>query len=138
MNRFLMHLLLASTLLCGFLGSSTEVKAWGMAGCDQKSEEEVKENDGWQKQMTEEPLIPVETSLRTLPTFNRVVLSRPIRLRPTHGGRFCQHHGRWSADGLFNFYKYQSCWQRYGFVRLHRISSSPRFYYVIALRRLLC
>lgn len=137
-NRFLMRLFLVSTLLCGFLGFSTEVKAWGMAGCDQKSEEEVKENDGWLKQMAEEPPSSVEASLRTLPTSIRVVSSRSIRLRPTYGGRTGQHHGRWAEDGCGPFQTSPVGGFSKSSYAPGRASSSPRLYYVIALSRLLC
>lgn len=138
MNRFLMRFILVATLLCGFLGSRTGVKAPGMVSNGQKSEEQIRQNDGWLRQVAEEPQSPVESVLRTAPSTNRVVSSRPTRLLPTHGGRPSQHHGRWTADGLLNTYKHLPCGQCYGLVNLHRVSSSPRLYYVIALRRLLC
>lgn len=138
MNKFLTRLFLIAMLLCGFLGSRTGVKAQRVVGNEEKNEEQIRQNNGWLRQVAEEPQSPVESALRSAPSSHRVASSRPTRLLPTHGGRPGQHHGRWSADGLFNLYKYQSCWQCYSFVSLHRISSSPRLYYVIALRRLLC
>lgn len=142
MNRFLTRLFVAAMLLCGFLGSKIEFQAQDYVVEAQKSRsdeiQQIKQGDGWLRQVVEEPQSPVESVLRTAPSSHRITSSRPTRLLPTHSGRSNQHHGRWSADGLFNLYKYQSCWQCYSLVSLHRISSSPRLYYVIALRRLLC
>ena len=138
MNRFLIRLFLVAMLLCGFLGSRTGVKEQGIVGNAQKSEEQIRQNNGWLRQVAEEPQSPVESALRSAPSSHRVASSRPTRLLPTHGGRPGQHHARWSADGLLNPYKYLPCCQCYGLVSLHRAYSSPRLYYVIALRRLLC
>ena len=138
MNRFLIRFFFIAMLLCGFLGSGMGVRAQGIVVGNQKSEEQIRQNDGWLRQVAEEPQSPVESLLRTAPSPNRVFSSRPTRLLPTHGGRLGQHHGRWSADGLLNHYKYLPCCQCYGLVSLYRASSSPRLYYVIALRRLLC
>ena len=138
MNRFLTRLFLVAMLLCGFFGSKIGVKEQSIVGNAQKSEEQIKQNNGWLRQVAEEPQSPVESALRTAPSSHRVASSRPTRLLPTHGGRPGHHHARWSTNGLFNLYKYQSCLQCYSSVSLHRISSSPRLYYVIALRRLLC
>lgn len=137
-NRFLIRLFFVAMLLCGFFGSRTGVKEQSIVGNVQKSEEQIKQSDGWLRQVAEEPQSPVESTLRTAPSSHRVASSRPTRLLPTHGGRLGHHHARWSSDGLFNLYKYQFCSQCYSFVCLHKISPSPCLYYVIALRRLLC
>ena len=51
MNQFLSRFLIVAALLCGFLGSSSGVRAQDIIGNGQKSEEEVKANDGRPKQM---------------------------------------------------------------------------------------
>ena len=137
MNKFLMRLFFIAMLLCGFLGSKTGVGAQGILCINQKSEEQIRQSDGWLRQVAEEPQSPVESALRTAPSSHRIVSSRPTRLLPTHGGRPTHHHGRGSSDGLLKFYKYQPQ-QCYGFVSLPWTFASPRLYYVIALRRLLC
>jgi len=137
-NRFLIRLFLVAMLLCGFFGSRIGVKAQSIVDNAQKSEEQIKQSDGWLRQVAEEPQSPVESTLRTAPSSHRVASSRPTRLLPTRGGRTGQHHGRGGSDGLLNPYRYLPCWQCYGLVSLQKVYSSPRLYYVIALRRLLC
>ena len=133
-----MRLCLVAALLCSFLGSQTGVRAKGFVGKSEKSEAQVKANDGWLKQMAEEPQSPVESVLRTTSSSNRVISSRPSRLLPTHGGRIGHHGGRWASNGCSPL---QTSLKR-GFTQSTftpgRGSSSPRLYYVIALRRLLC
>lgn len=138
MKVIVMRLFVVATLLCGFLGSRTGVKADGFVGNEQKSEEQIRQFDGWLRQMAEEPQSPVEAALRTAPSSTRLASSRPTRLLPTHGGRTGQHHGRGGSDGCGSLqtspkggYAKSSCAPGWAF-------SSPRLYYVIALRRLLC
>lgn len=132
-----MRFCLIAALLCGLLGSKMGVREEGFVGNEQKSEQ-IKQFDGWLRGMAEEPQSPVGSLLRTNSSSNRVISSRPSRLLPTHGGRTGQHHGRGLADG----YCPLQISLRRGFsissLALGRVSSSPRLYYVIALRRLLC
>ena len=150
-NRFLTRLFLVAALLGGFLGSRTEVKQ-RIVGNGQKSEdprqqsrlgangiqEQIRQNDGWLRQVAEEPQSPVESSLRSAPSSHRVASTRSSRLLPTHGGRPGQHHGRGGSDGCCPLQTFPGG----GFAKSShnpgRVSSSPRLYYVIALRRLLC
>lgn len=136
-KRFVMRILVVATLLCGFLGSRMGVRAEGFVGNEQKNEEQIKQFDGWLRQIAEEPQSPVEAALRTAPSSTRLASSRPTRLLPTHSGR-TNHHGRWVADRC----GFLQTLPREGITKsLHasgRAFSSPRLYYVIALRRLLC
>ena len=133
-----MPLFVIATLLCGFFGSKMGVRADGFVGNEQKNEEQIRQFDGWLRQMAEEPQSPVEAALRTAPSSTRLASSRPTRLLPTHGGRVGQHHGRGGSDGCSPLQTspkgdYFKLSHAYG-----RAFSSPRLYYVIALRRLLC
>ena len=139
MNSFLIRLILIATLLCGFLDSAKGVKAKSLTENErQKSEEQIKQNDGYLNPVAEEPQSPVEVVFRSVPSSHRVASSRPTRLLPTHGGKPTNHGGRWAQGESFNPLLFPSlrlcrqfCW--------HRITAaSPRLRYVIALRRLLC
>lgn len=132
-----MRLSLIAALLCGVLGSVAGVRAQHAVAYGQIGEEQIKAEDGRLKQMAEEPQSPAGTSFRTVPSTHRVASSRPVRLLPTHGGRTGQNQGRWAADG-FSLHKYLPGWQCFGIAGQHRAAPSPRLYYVIALRRLLC
>ena len=137
-KRFGMPLFVIATLLCGFFGSRMGVRADGFVGNEQKNEEQIRQFDGWLRQMAEEPQSPVEAALRTAPSSTRLASSRPTRLLPTHSGRASHHHGRWVSNRCGPL----PTSPMGGFAKsLHafgRAFSSPRLYYVIALRRLLC
>lgn len=138
-SRILIRLFLVAALLCDFLGFADGVKPQGIAVKDeQKSEEQIKQDDGYLKAVAEEPQSPVEVVFRSAPSSSRVASNRPTRLLPTHGGKPGKHHGRWAADVVykpFNCALLQPC---RGLYRLSIVATPPRLYYVIALRRLLC
>lgn len=139
MKRHLIRLFLFAALLCGFLGSRTGVMAQSHTINDeQKSEEQIKQNDGYLKPVAEEPQSPVEVVFRSLSSSYRVASSRPTRLLPTRGSKPTNFTGRWAKGESFNpllpyaLLTYRcNCWHR-------TTAASPRLRYVIALRRLLC
>lgn len=133
-----MRLCLIAALLCGFFGSKAGIRAQGIVCGEERNDAQICANDGWLKQVAEEPQGPIGASLQDASSSHRLASSRPSRQLPTHGGRTGHHHGRLVADGLSNLYKYHLCWQRCSIVNFQILSSSPRLYYVIALRRLLC
>ena len=140
-NRILTCLLLFTTLLCSSHNSGAkdiQVPRLQSRLGDKGIQEQIQQSDGWLRQVAEEPQSPAESALRTAPSSHRVASSRPNRLLPTQGGRSSHHHGRWASGSLFHLYKYPPLRHDDDFVRLHRASASPRLYYVIALRRLLC
>ena len=139
MNSFLIRLILIATLLCGFLDSAKGVKAKSLTENErQKSEEQIKQNDGYLKPVAEEPQSPVEVAFRSAPSSHRIASNRPTRLLPTHGGKPTNHGGRWAKGESYNPLispSLRSCRRLF----CHRTTAaSPRLRYVIALRRLLC
>ena len=152
MNRFLNRLFFVAMLLCGFHGSQAGVRSHGNWDNGQENgsprlksrigakdiQEQIRTNDGWMRQMAEEPQSPIEPSLFSTTSSRRVISSRPTRILPTHGGRANHHHGRWMTDGIFNYCNSLPLLQCHGFISQNWASASPRLYYVIALRRLLC
>lgn len=139
MSRILIRLFLVAVLLCDFLGFTDGVKAQGIVSKDeQKSEEQIKQHDGYLKAVAEEPQSLVEVVFRSAPSSSRVASNRPTRLLPTHGGKPGKHHGRWTTNEIckpFNCVLLQLC---RGIYSLRTVAAPPRYYYVIALRRLLC
>ena len=137
-NRNLIRLLLVVTFMCFFLDFDKDVRVQGTWAEATPCEEQVSRNDGLYHQMADEPRSPVEAGLRQAPSSHRLASSRPSRLLPTHGGKPGKHPGRWSSDGSSNPFKYaQRQWCR-TLLWYRTIVPSPRLYYVIALRRLLC
>ena len=139
MNRFLIRLFLVVTLLCDFLGSNPDVRAQGTTTKDeQKSEEQIKQHDGYLKPVAEEPQSLVEVAFRSAPSSHRVASSRPTRLLPTHGGKPGKYQGRWAGDNIYKPFNCAIRQQCYSVDRLCTVAAPSRLYYVIALRRLLC
>ena len=133
-----MRLSLIAALLCGILGSSIGIKAQGAAADSPHEEEQLRCNDGWQLHMAEEPQGPLGTVMRSSPSSHRIASNRPIRLRPTHGGKPDHQYGRWAKTKPFHFSKYTSLYLLRSHVGFLAGAASQRLYYVIALRRLLC
>ena len=139
MNRFLIRLFLVAVLLCDFLGSAKSARVQDIAVADeQRSEEQIKQNDGYLKAVAEEPQGPVEVAFRSSSSSHRVASHRSTRLLPTHGGKPTNQPGRWAKDNSYNPQTHAlllscccHCWQC-------TTVASQRLRYVIALRRLLC
>lgn len=138
MNKFVMRLFLVAALLCGSLGSA--VGARSQAPCAAgatTSEEQVAQPSGWLKPVAEEPQGLGGTTVRSVPSSQRIASSRLTRLLPTHGGKPTNHGGRWTREESSNLLitpSLLSCRHCSPGMR----TASPRLYYVIALRRLLC
>ena len=105
---------------------------------EQKNEEQIQEADGFLRQVAEEPQSPVEAAFRSAPSSHRVASSRSSRVQTTHGGRTNHTHGRVLADVLSYLHKYLPLGDVSSKSSSARAFASPRLYYVIALRRLLC
>ena len=136
--RKVIRLFFIVAFLCNILGSGISVRAQGFLAAEQKSEEQIKQNDGYLKPVAEEPQSPVEVAFRSAPSSHRIASNHPTRLLPTHGGKPNNHGGRWAKGESFNpliSISLRSCRQFF----CHRTTAaSPRLRYVIALRRLLC
>ena len=133
-----MRLLLVAALLCGVLGSETRVKAQSCVANYFDGDELLDRHDNLCGQLAEIPLSPLDEALRPTPPSHRVASSRPVRLLPTYGGKPSHHFGRWTNGHLSNLFKHLPLRLWRNRVWFHTVAASPRFYYVIALRRLLC
>ena len=98
----------------------------------------VTRHDGLQRYTMQERQMPLAGAVITAKTGQRVGSSRPVRLQPTNGGKPGRMLGRWTADESYKLSKFFA-------LLLHRMdcglrigAASPRHYYVIALRRILC
>ena len=94
--------------------------------------------DGLQRYTMQERQMPLAGAVLTAKTGQRVGSSRPVRMHPSNGGKPGRILGRWTADESYQLSKYfalllnrMDCGLRVG-------AASPRHYYVIALRRILC
>ena len=137
MKKYLLRISFIASLVCGFLLSSA-VKAQGAVAERQHDKQQIKQYDGWIHQLAEEPETAPVSALRPSSPSHRVASHRSVRLLPTHGGKPSKHFGRWAKDQSSHLPK---CFVQLSCIGHHQVCmavSSPRGYYVIALRRLLC
>lgn len=137
MKKYLLRIGFVASLLCGILLGST-VREQEPVTAQQYEGQQVRQDDGWIHHLAEEPETAPVSALRPSLPSHRVASSRSVRLLPTHGGKPSQHSGRWVKDQLSHLSK---CSLRLSCVchpRLRMFAASPRRYYVITLRRLLC
>ena len=139
MYRYLLRLWLIAALMCGGANSFGWVGAQERTSDSKKQkEEQVSAYDGLVKGAMEEPEGQYSSpQLRSQPQ-QRVGSSRSLRVMPTHGGKPGRNLGGWN-----NHYSYNP--QNFIHLALSELSAqgaegvaSPRLYYVIALRRILC
>lgn len=136
--NILLRLSLIMSLLWGVLGSNNGVKAQGVATDKQHDEQQVCQHDSWLGHVAEEPQTQQSPCLRTGGQSHRVVSSRNSRILPTHGGKPGQHHGRWARNSSCQPLKNSLLCLHHSHLWFRAGTASPRHYYVIALRRLLC
>ena len=100
--------------------------------------EYIKQYDGWVNSLTEKRQQPFSEALIKSESPQNVNASRPTRLLPTHGGKVGKSLGNGSHSNSSNtFNRFHLC-KFIGFSQTRMGVASPRSYYVIALRRILC
>jgi len=137
-NGILIRVWLIALLLCCLpitdFGAQVRTKVCG----ESIKKEFVTRHDGLQRHTMQERQMPLASAVITAKTGQRVGSSRPVRLHPSNGGKPGRMLGRWTAGESYQLSKYFA-------LLLHRMdcglrvgAASPRHYYVIALRRILC
>lgn len=133
----LIRLLLVAAILCDVLGSGITVRAQERITDKSRHEQQISCNDDLWTLMAEEPQEPVGSFLRTPPTSHRIASSRSYRWLPTHGSKPTKQTWRKTGGLSFNPQLF-SAQSRQPEQSSGKRGASPRLYYVIALRRLLC
>ena len=138
MKLFLLRLWAAIVLLVTTAVPSERVCAQAYASHERQQEECVQQRDVLGTSQAEERQRPYgEAIVKTLP-LQRIGSSRPSRLFPTHGGKSGRSLGNGTPHHSFN---HLILVDRYLGGRLSKScggAALPRYYYVIALRRILC
>ena len=137
-NTFLIRLGLIAALLCGGADSFGWARTQEHAADKHQKDEQITQNDGQVKNVMEEPEAPYSSPLMKSQNQHRVGSSRPARVLPTHGGKpsrssaQCNNHYSYNALNYIHLALSE--------LRTHGAEgvASPRLYYVIALRRILC
>ena len=138
MNRFLFRLWLIIACLCVLPDTSPGLREDSSVGSyEPVKKESIRQNCGLDHHMELQGQLPPAGVVVSAKNSHRIGGSRPVRLMPSHGGKPGRSLGHWAS---YSYYLSNlSC------LLLHKASfwsqmwaASPRYYYVIALRRILC
>lgn len=141
-----LRLWLVIALLCGVSDSAMRVGLRCVVpseqGCLQQEKAakagSIESNDGVHRFETEEQQWPMASSIVRVPHPPSVSSSRPTRVSPSDGGKWGRVLSRWLGNDSFHLSVF-SCWLHRGTrLVLRAAAMSPRHYYVIALRHILC
>lgn len=137
MNTYVRFICIIIAWACGLFGTTNWVKAEdGVTDANrQHAYVFLSQNDRNQGLITEERQFP---SLLSEKPPRRVGCSRPVRLIPTHGSKPDRNLGKCIATSSFNLLKYDLLHLSLRQLSDKKGATLPRYYYVIALRRILC
>ena len=140
MKRHLVQILFVATLLCALFGPClTGAKGQGFVHRSEQHQSCIDRYDGLLHVAGECRQRTQGSSLfQSSRTSQRVSSSRTVRTMPTHGYGPDRSIGRLPEDHLSNLQKYACLCLLRATPTVRPGSSSPRSYYVIALRRILC
>ena len=138
-NRFILRLWLTITFLCVLPETIPGLRGDSSIGHVKPAKEEsICQNCGLNHHMELQGQLPPAGVVVSAKNSHRIGSSRSVRLMPSHGGKPGRSLGHWTSD-------YSSYFSNLSSLLLHNASSrpqmwaaSPRYYYVIALRRILC
>ena len=137
-RRFFVHIAFVATILCGLFGTQASVWGQGLTHHSGQREMCIDRHDGLLRAFAESRQRPPSSLLQSQRSSQRVGSSRSFRSVPTHGPGPNRGMGRWSENHLSNLLKYACLCLLRSTELLRPGTASPRFYYVIALRRILC
>ena len=134
------HILFLSVLLCGLFGPTLVEGAKGQGMLQQQGHEgtTISTQDTLLRAFSESRQRLNSLVFQSSQTPQRVGSSRTVRIMPTHGSPPSRGMGRFTENTLSNLLKYACLYLQRSTTTLRSGTASPRFYYVIALRRILC
>jgi len=138
MKKMFLRLWLIVVLLCGLADSLSWISAQDVVRLPSHQDACIEQHNGLVSSWMEERQRPFGQALVKSQSSQRIGSSRSSRVLPTYGGK----PGRSMGHGASSYSS--NCFNGVFLCRNTRIQSAragvslPRFYYVIALRRLLC
>ena len=134
--HYLFRILFALVAFCGITSISVDASVLRAGKCQK---EECVVQDGCKDNLElGRALLPVSSAAISPRNSQRIGGSRPTRLIPTNNGRPNRILGKWMTSHSFNLSNKIHHYLRHVFLASKSGATSPRFYYVIALRRILC
>lgn len=139
MNRFILRLCLTIAFLCILPRTIQSLKGEGAISHTESAKEEATyQNCGLIHHLELQGQLPSAGVVLTAKNSHRIGSSRPVRLMPSHGGKPGRSLGYW-ASNYSSYLSNLSCLHlSKAAFRSQTWAASPRYYYVIALRRILC
>lgn len=138
MKRWGLRIWFLAVLICSFSCSLSWVRAEGLVLQGDEHKEYIKQHDGLVNLLTEKRQQPFGEALIKSESPQNVNASRSTRLLPTHGGKPGKSIGNGSHSNSSNTLKRFHLCKFVGTSQTRMGVASPRSYYVIALRRILC
>lgn len=136
-NRFF-RLWLAVLLLCCLPVIDFGAQAQTGVRGESLKKECVTKHDGLQRCMMRERQMSLAGTVISAKTGQRIGSSRTFRVHPSNGGKPGRSFGHWSDGYSFQHSKFFALLRHRIYCDSRVGAASPRLYYVIALRRLLC
>lgn len=136
-NR-LFRLWLAVMLLCCLPVTDFRAQAQTDMHGESLKKECLTKHDGLGRHIMQERQMPLAGTVISAKTGQRVGSSRPVRLHPSNGGKPVRSLVHWTDGDSIQHSKHLAQLLHRMDCGLRTRAASPRFYYVLALRRLLC
>ena len=138
MKRYLLRIGLVVALLCGLSDSLEWVSNQEGVTNKHQQEEQITQDDESFKDLIAERQRPIDSPLVKSQNQQRVGSSRPSRIIPTYGGKTGKNLALWANQHLDNTLNIIHLPLQLTKICSGHGIASPRLYYVIALRRILC
>ena len=135
MRSFLRIILVVTAFFCM---ASFDACASKLYASHQEKKECIVREKHSQHLVTVEDVIPVTNALTNTRNSQRIGSTRPMRHLPTFGGKSNRTQGKLLSGNTSKPFKTSFLFLRYVTSVTISGAASPRFYYVIALRRILC
>lgn len=137
-HKRLFLLWLMTLLFCSLRFTNFSVQT-NVYGCGETAKKEcVTTHDGLNSFMMQKRQMLPAGAVFSDKTGERLGSSRLVRLISTNGSKPGRTLGRWTSSNSFHLSNLYALLLRRSEIGLQAWAASPRFYYVIALRRILC
>ena len=136
-EKLMKHTLLLIALLFGLFGQTNWAKGQGLSSQNRQEGTCITQIDGLMRTIAEEQQRPYGLILQSSPSSQSIGSSRPSRTLPSHGPKPSRQLGI-HGNCLSTTLKYASLHLYRSHLKPRTGVASPRLYYVIAMRRVLC
>ena len=138
MKRSLLHIWIVVTIICAVSVALESVRAQAIPATIPKQGENIEANDKLYGEWSGNKERPIENTVLASNHAQRIGVSRTPRPSSNNGGNSGRNFYLQKANNKYNLLKFAAQLPGHDFSWTHWEAVSPRLYYVIALRRILC